>query len=208
MQHPGEDRGLQDVLHWRAAGAATSACTRVAARCAAAVLTRSQVCSDLGFQQYGHWSLIDSGNPEVGVRCERCLSLHLRRRSVSLISLRVEYGFGPQYSSAVRQSVSMQSSDHLPHLTSRGVQVQYDIYCDCSSGSGYPEVSACPSLAVFPMPTVHTVCKMKWWPCTSRSAAPLQLFVHVLQELVLRLPLQVHRLAAHFPFFVLPFWHR
>lgn len=83
-----------------------------------------QVCSDLGFQQYGHWSLIDSGNPEVGVR--------------------VEYGFGPQYSSAVRQSV------------------QYDIYCDCSSGSGYPEVSSCPSLAVFPIPTVHSVCKMKW----------------------------------------------
>lgn len=84
-----------------------------------------QVCSDLGFQQYGHWSLIDSNSPETGVR--------------------VEYGFGPQYSSQVRQSV------------------QYDVYCDCSSGAGYPEVTSCPSLAVFPMPQVHSVCKMNWY---------------------------------------------
>jgi hypothetical protein len=66
-------------------------------------LTLVQVCSDLGFQQFGHWSLIDNGNPDVGVRCSRCPPLsaapptHFRR---------VEYGFGPQYSSAVRQSVS------------------------------------------------------------------------------------------------------
>jgi hypothetical protein len=66
-------------------------------------LTLVQVCSDLGFQQFGHWSLIDNGNPDVGVRCSRCPTLSA---APPTHSLRVEYGFGPQYSSAVRQSVS------------------------------------------------------------------------------------------------------
>ena len=38
-----------------------------------------QVCSDLGFQEYGHWSLIDNNKPEVGVRCVRPLAAHLHQ---------------------------------------------------------------------------------------------------------------------------------
>jgi hypothetical protein len=71
------------------------------------LLTRAQVCSDLGFQQYGHWSLIDSGNPETGVRCGADAAVFTRSPQPLR---RVEYGFGPQYSSAVRQSVRRRRS--------------------------------------------------------------------------------------------------
>jgi len=106
-----EDSGLQDVLDRRARGAHARARTRTRARsCFVSsslvpqLLMSLQVCSDLGFQQFAHWSLIDSNNPEVGVRCaphpllSPCITFTL--------SCSIEYGFGPQYSQEIRQSVA------------------------------------------------------------------------------------------------------